>query len=114
MNSTTNEGEKGELMHEITEPGLRQLVLLNSAGFDIAQLPLNGTVSLIGDNNKGKTTIINALQFMMVVDRGRMNFHPKTLTESKKYYFKTNCSYILLEVHKTTRAVLSWAVSAKG
>ena len=40
--------------------GFQQLVLLNSAGYERAELPLDESVSLIAPNNTGKTSLINA------------------------------------------------------
>ena len=54
--------------------GFQRLVLLGSAGYQRAELPLDDAVSLIAPNNTGKTSLINALQFLLIIDRRRMDF----------------------------------------
>ena len=54
--------------------GFQNLVLLNSAGYQRAELPLDASVSLIAPNNAGKTSLINALQYMLIIDQRRMDF----------------------------------------
>ena len=54
--------------------GFQRLVLLGSAGYSRAELPLDGAVSLVAPNNTGKTSLINALQFLLIIDRRRMDF----------------------------------------
>ena len=52
--------------------GFERLVLLGSAGYQRAELPLDAAVSLIAPNNTGKTSLINALQFLLIIDQRRM------------------------------------------
>lgn len=54
--------------------GFQRLVLLNSAGYERAELPLDASVSLVAPKNTGKTSLINALQFLLIIDRRRMDF----------------------------------------
>lgn len=78
--------------------GFQRLVLLNSAGYERAELPLDASVSLVAPNNTGKTSLINALQFLLIIDRRRMDFSPHDLERSRRFYFPNNSAYILLEV----------------
>ena len=78
--------------------GFQRLALLNSAGYRRAELPLDAAVSLIAPNNTGKTSLINALQFLLIVDRRRMDFGAHELETSRRFYFPHNSAYILLEV----------------
>jgi len=78
--------------------GFQKLVLLNSAGYSLAKLPLHASVSLIAPNNTGKTSLINALQFLLILDKRNMDFGAYSPEVSRKFYFPDNCSYILLEV----------------
>lgn len=80
------------------EYGLRKLVLINSANYLIAEVPLDDSVSLIGKNNSGKTSLINALQYLMIRDRQQMDFDPHDKAASAKFYFPKASSYILLEM----------------
>ena len=77
--------------------GFQRLVLLNSAGYSRAELPLDDSVSLIAPNNTGKTSLINALQFLLINDRRRMDFGAHEFDKTRRFYFPSNSSYILLE-----------------
>ena len=77
--------------------GFQRLILLGSAGYQRAELPLDDSVSLIGPNNIGKTSLINALQFLLIVDKRRMDFGAHDLDTSRRFYFPNNSAYILLE-----------------
>lgn len=78
--------------------GFQRLVLLGSAGYSRAELPLDGAVSLVAPNNTGKTSLINALQFLLIIDRRRMDFGAHDVDKSRKFYFPNNSAYVLLEV----------------
>lgn len=82
----------------MTRYGFQTLALLGSAGYQRAELPLDASVSLIADNNVGKTSLINALQFMLIIDQRRMDFGAHDLNAAKRFYFPNNSSFILLEV----------------
>ncbi|PLW83738.1 hypothetical protein CWI75_05180 [Kineobactrum sediminis] len=78
--------------------GFQQLVLLNSAGYERAELPLDESVSLIAPNNTGKTSLINALQYLLIIDRRHLDFGAHDKDKARRFYFPSNSSYILLEV----------------
>jgi len=78
--------------------GFQRLVLLGSAGYSRAELPLDGAVSLVAPNNTGKTSLINALQFLLIIDRRRMDFGAHDVEKSRRFYFHNNSAYVLLEV----------------
>ncbi|MDP4597566.1 MAG: hypothetical protein NWR61_02680 [Pseudomonadales bacterium] len=78
--------------------GFQRLVLLGSAGYARAELPLDASVSLIAPNNTGKTSLINALQFLLIIDRNRMDFGAHAFDKTRRFYFPGNSAYILLEV----------------
>jgi len=78
--------------------GFQRLVLLRSAGYARAELPLDASVSLIAPNNTGKTSLINALQFLLIIDRNRMDFGAHAFDKTRRFYFPGNSAYILLEV----------------
>jgi len=77
----------------------QRLALLNAGGYARAEIPLDEAVSLVGANNAGKTSLISALQFLLVINKNKMNFGDNSFDKSREYYFKTNSSYILLEAH---------------
>ena len=78
--------------------GFQRLALLNSAGYQRAEVPLDAAVSLIAPNNTGKTSLINALQFLLIIDRRRMDFGAHDVETSRRFYFPNNSAYVLLEV----------------
>ena len=78
--------------------GFQRLVLMGSAGYSRAELPLDGAVSLVAPNNTGKTSLINALQFLLIIDRRRMDFGAHDVEKSRRFYFPNNSAYVLLEV----------------
>ncbi|MGZ8238613.1 MAG: hypothetical protein ACXWTY_12175 [Methylobacter sp.] len=82
----------------LAQYGFQKLVLLNSAGYSRAELPLDDSVSIIAPNNTGKTSLINALQFLLILDRRHMDFGAHDFEKSRRFYFPGNSSYILLEV----------------
>ncbi len=96
------------------EYGFQYLALIGSANYDRAILPLHAPVSLIGENNKGKTSLINALQFMLIIDQRRMNFGAHSLERSKQFYFPANTSYILLEALLPQTGVVVLGCVGKG
>lgn len=78
--------------------GFQRLALLNSAGYLRAEVPLDAAVSLIAPNNTGKTSLINALQFLLIIDKRRMDFGAHDVDASRRFYFPNNSAYVLLEV----------------
>ena len=78
--------------------GFQRLALLGSAGYQRAELPLDDSVSLIAPNNTGKTALINALQYLLIIDKRRMDFGAHGPDKSRRFYFPNNSAYILLEV----------------
>lgn len=77
--------------------GLQRLGLLNSANYSRAEMPLDDACSLVADNNTGKTSLINALQFVLIADGTRMNFGEHSREASRRFYFPTNASYVLAQ-----------------
>lgn len=88
------------------EFGLQKLMLLNSAGYGHAVIPLDAPVSLVGQNNSGKTSLINAFQFLFIRNFNQMRFDSHEPSETKKFYFPTVCSYILLEMQLKKKLVV--------
>ena len=68
--------------------GFQRLVLLNSAGYQRAELPLDASVSLVAPNNTGKTSLINALQYLLIIDKRRMDLVLTTPTKAAAFIFR--------------------------
>jgi len=94
--------------------GFQRLALLNSAGYQRAELPLDAAVSLIAPNNTGKTSLINALQFLLIIDKRRMDFGAHDVDASRRFYFPLNAAYILLEVALPTTGTVVLGCVGKG
>jgi hypothetical protein len=94
--------------------GFQRLVMLGSAGYQRAELPLDAAVSLIAPNNTGKTSLINALQFLLIVDKRRMDFGAHDIEKSRRFYFPNNSAYILLEVALPTTGTVVLGCVGKG
>lgn len=94
--------------------GFQRLALLNSAGYSRAELPLDGAVSLVAPNNTGKTSLINALQFLLIIDRRRMDFGAHDFDASRRFYFPHNSAYVLLEVSLPETGTIVLGCVGKG
>lgn len=94
--------------------GFQRLALVNSAGYQRAELPLDAAVSLIAPNNTGKTSLINALQFLLIIDKRRMDFGAHEVDTSRRFYFPHNSAYILLEVALPTTGTVVLGCVGKG
>lgn len=81
-----------------TRYGLQRMALLNSAGYDYAIIPLDASIGLLANNNAGKTSLINALQFPLVPDRRRLSFGGHSVEDSRRFYFPADSSYVLVEL----------------
>lgn len=77
--------------------GPTKLVLICAGKYDYAEIDLTQSMHLVGPNNVGKTTLVNALQFLYVDNQKQMHFGGWGLKESLKYYFPEPHSHILFE-----------------
>lgn len=82
-----------------THVGPLKLIMIDSAVYRYVEVPLDAPVHLAGDNNVGKTTLINALQYFYL-DAASRHF-PRKAQEAQQWYFKEH-SYLLLEVESPT------------
>ena len=58
----------------MTDFGVRRLVAINSGGYRFADIDLAGPIHLVAPNNRGKSTLVNALQFLYVDELRAMRF----------------------------------------
>src|SRR5215217_6296068 len=79
--------------------GPQRLILINAGRYDYAEIEIAGTLQIVGPNNTGKTTLINALQFLYLDDRRHMDFGSYSPEDTRDYYFPNQYSYILFECH---------------
>jgi len=68
--------------------GPQRLVLIRSGPYEYAEVELaRGTLQIVGQNNAGKTTLINTLQFLYIDDRRHMDFGNFKPEETRDFYF---------------------------
>ncbi|KQQ50901.1 chromosome partitioning protein ParA [Pseudomonas sp. Leaf127] len=79
--------------------GIRRFALLNTAGYSLGLFPLEYPLSVYGANNLGKSASINALQFPILARMSDMSFGKYSLEQSRRFYFASDTSYILVEVN---------------
>ncbi|RZG07404.1 ATPase [Pseudoalteromonas sp. CO348] len=79
--------------------GLSKLALLNTAGYAKCVIPLDKSASICAPNNTGKSSVINALQFPLINDLRLTEWDGHDLEETRKFYFSSDQSYILLEAN---------------
>ncbi len=60
--------------------------------------PLENPLSIYGANNLGKSASINALQFPILARLSDMSFGKYSMEQSRRFYFASDTSYILLEL----------------
>ncbi len=82
-----------------TQYGLTKLALLNTAGYSKCVIPLDKPVSICAPNNTGKSSVINALQFPLINDLRLTEWDGHSIEETRKFYFSTDRSFILLEAN---------------
>ena len=83
-------------MTDQTQFGVKRLILINSGRYGFAEVDLQVPVHLAAGNNQGKTTLVNALQFLYINDLGNMKF-PNTDEETTRHYFGGQNSYLIFE-----------------
>ncbi|MCL7488222.1 MAG: hypothetical protein M8357_08640 [Desulfobulbaceae bacterium] len=76
--------------------GPSRLILVRSGKYDYGEIELINPLHLIGPNNVGKTSLIAVLQFLYIDDQRSMHFS-REMSETRKYYFPDQNSYILFE-----------------
>jgi hypothetical protein len=91
-------------------PGPRKLILIDSAVYPYAEIDLDESVHLSGRNNAGKSSLLNALQFLYIDDIKLMHFPTSNFTgKTKPFYFKPHGrSTILVE------ADTKWGIRTVG
>lgn len=83
---------------------LNRIVIINSHLYSKANILVSDAtgIQLAAESNVGKSSLINTLNFLYIIDKSKMRFEgDKTLKESIPHYFKNiNQSYILFEIFK--------------
>ena len=97
--------------HNLPFPGdeyrFCRLVMVNSGNSAYLNLPLDESAAIVGDNNKGKTSGLNALKLFLLPEINFKDCESKfgftssgkayTARESFEYYFPSSRSFLILE-----------------
>lgn len=86
----------------MTHYGVRRLVVINSGKYLYANVDLSTAVHLAAPNNRGKSTLVNALQFLYIDDFNKMKFGRRSHDDTRKHYFGDDRSYLIFECLTTS------------
>jgi len=78
-------------------PGVKRIIFIRAGRYDYAELELGKSSHLVGENNVGKTSLIEALQFLYIGNFSETKFGNYKWEETQRYYFSSVQSYILFE-----------------
>ena len=78
-------------------PGVKRIIFIRAGRYDYAELELGKSAHLVGDNNVGKTSLIESLQLLYIGNFNEMKFGNYKWDETQRYYFNSDQSYILFE-----------------
>jgi hypothetical protein len=81
----------------MTYYGVRRLIAINSGGFLYADVDLSMPVHLVARNNRGKSTLVNALQFLYIDEIAKMSFGGRSVDDTYRHYFGQDLSYLIFE-----------------
>lgn len=82
---------------------LNRIVVINSTLYAKANLLIGDaeSIQLAAENNMGKSSLINCLNFLYILDKREWKFGDNSTSETIKHYFKTvEQSYIVFEIVK--------------
>lgn len=85
----------------MSKVGPLRLIVINSGVYDYAEVDLDRPGHLAGHNNAGKTSLISTLQFLYIANQRDWRFS-KPLETTKKFYFRTDRSFIIFECRTPT------------
>jgi hypothetical protein len=77
--------------------GVRRLIVINSGNYVYADVDLSTAVHLAAPNNRGKSTLVNALQFLYIDEFDRMRFGRRSHDDTRRHYFGEERSYLVFE-----------------
>ena len=77
---------------------LKRLVMVNSGGYQLADVLLDGHSDMAGGQGVGKTTLMNAILFPFVVDDQYLDIDTREKTRFSLYYFQHQNSFLIYEI----------------
>ena len=93
---------------------LKRVVLVNSAGYQLADVRLDGHCDMAGGQGVGKTTLMNAILFPFVVEDQYLDIDTREKTRFSLYYFKNVNSFVIYEVVNNLNATYSILINRTG
>jgi hypothetical protein len=96
-----------------TLSGPRRLILIQSGKYDYAEIDLSQSFQLVGVNGLGKTALISTLQYLYIDNQKDMRFGQHSTDESRRFYFRTDASFILFEC-ETSLGTVTLGVRSQG
>jgi hypothetical protein len=82
--------------------GVRRLLAINSGSYSFADIALDSPIHLVAPNNRGKSTLVSALQFLYVDELRAMRFGRRSHEDTKEHYFGNTISYLVFECATAT------------
>lgn len=84
---------------------LNRIVIINSELYAKASINIsdNTSIQIAAENNVGKSSFLNTLNFLYITDKDQMRFEDgRKLSDSMKHYFDgtSQHSYIIFEIFK--------------
>ena len=81
-----------------TRWGVRHYAMVNSGNHIMSVFPMDGPLSICGQNNLGKTQALQSMQFLFFTHLAHMHFGAHQANTSRAFFFPTDHSYLLMEV----------------
>jgi hypothetical protein len=93
--------------------GVKRLVAINSGKFELAEFDLGHSVHLSAPNGRGKSTLVNSLQFIYVDKIDLMHFGKRNPEDTRNHYFGQDPSYLVFEC-ATPSGIQTMVVCGRG
>ena len=81
----------------MSQYGAKRLIAINSGNYSFANIELTKPVHLAASNNRGKSTLVNSLQFLYIDDFTKMRFGHRNHDDSRRHYFGADRAYLIFE-----------------
>ncbi len=94
--------------------GPSRMALINVGVYDFGVIRLDRPLHIVGRNNLGKTTLVNAFQFLYVDTVRHMRFGEHVGKETLRYYFPGDDNYVLFECLTDKGGFRTIGVRGKG
>lgn len=82
--------------------GVQKLIAVNSGNYLFAELDLSKPIHLAAPNNRGKSTLVNSLQFLYIDEFMKMKFGERSHEDTRRHYFGDENSYLIFECRTPT------------